>query len=115
MRKKPKLGDASLRDGFLFLGGHVILDFLNTRPVIAGEVQELLPDFNAWLRWLRAAGLIEERDAVKAKNIWAVMGRKPHTAAAVRGLREALRQDILAWEHGGPVGPATVKRLNWIL
>ena len=32
------------KDGFLFLGNHLALDFLNTRPVRNGEAVELLPD-----------------------------------------------------------------------
>jgi len=32
------------RDGFLFVGNQLSLDFLNTRPVIDGKPVELLPD-----------------------------------------------------------------------
>jgi putative stress-induced transcription regulator len=32
------------RDGFLFLGNHRALDFLNTRPVMDGQPLELLRD-----------------------------------------------------------------------
>jgi hypothetical protein len=45
------------RDGFLFLGNHLALDFLNTHPVQNGEAVELLPDFDALLRWFQAADL----------------------------------------------------------
>jgi hypothetical protein len=38
------------KDGFLFVGNQVALDFVNTRPVQNGEPMELLPDFPALLR-----------------------------------------------------------------
>jgi hypothetical protein len=34
-------------DGFLFVANRPILDFLNTRPVLAQGPTELLPDFRA--------------------------------------------------------------------
>ena len=33
------------KDGFLFVGDHLALDFLNTRPIQDDEPTELLPDF----------------------------------------------------------------------
>ena len=33
------------KDGFLFLGNQLALDFLNTRPILNGKETELLPDF----------------------------------------------------------------------
>jgi len=41
------------KDGFLFLGNQLGLDFVNTRPVQNGEPMELLADFTALLRWFR--------------------------------------------------------------
>ena len=36
-----------MQDGFLFVGNEQVLDFINTRPVMNGELVELLPDFSA--------------------------------------------------------------------
>ena len=45
---RSNIRDASVwKDGFLFVGNHLALDFLNTRPVQDGEAMELLPDFAA--------------------------------------------------------------------
>jgi len=49
------------RDGFLFVGNQLSLDFLNTRPVIDGKQVELLPDSASLLRWLAAAGLLTKK------------------------------------------------------
>jgi hypothetical protein len=51
-------GRSDWKDGFLFVGNHLALDFLNTCPVQNGEAVELLPDFDALLRWFRAADLL---------------------------------------------------------
>jgi len=37
------------KDGFLFVGGELALDFVNTRPVQDGEPTELLEDFGRGL------------------------------------------------------------------
>ena len=50
-----KMSCSDWNDGFLFVGNHLTLDFLNTRPVQNGEFVELLPDFSSLLRWLSAA------------------------------------------------------------
>ena len=41
------------RDGFLFVGNHLCLDFVNTQPVMNGQPAELLSDWKALLRWFR--------------------------------------------------------------
>jgi Putative stress-induced transcription regulator len=58
------------KDGFLFVGNQVALDFLNTRPVQNGESMELLPDFSSLLRWLQAAELISARAAANVQQQW---------------------------------------------
>jgi hypothetical protein len=61
------------RDGFLFVGNHPALDFLNTRPVLSGEEPtELLPDFAALLRRFRAANMLGSREA---SELWRRWGR----------------------------------------
>ena len=52
------LQDSDWREGFVFVGNHVALDFLNTCPMQNGDAQELLPDYDALLRWFAAAGLL---------------------------------------------------------
>ena len=53
------------RDGFLFVGNHLLLDFINTRPVMTDEPVEMLPDGSALARWLGAAGLVNERERAR--------------------------------------------------
>ena len=50
-------------DGFLFVGNHLALDFLNTRPVLAEGPTELLPDVDALVRWVVTLGLVTRENA----------------------------------------------------
>ncbi len=48
------VGAEELRDGFLFLGGRLWLDFLNTAPTAMGELIATPEDLG---RWAKAAGI----------------------------------------------------------
>ncbi len=68
MGRAGTIHNSDLRDGFLFVGNQLALDFLNTRPVQNGEPMELLPDFSALLRWFQAAKLLSARDVAKLQQ-----------------------------------------------
>jgi len=104
------------KDGFLFLGNHLALDFLNTRPVQNGEPMELLPDFSALLRWFQAADLLSSREAASLQQQWGRQSvRARHGLEAMRALRERLRKETLAWERGGAVHHSIVDELNRLM
>jgi predicted RNA-binding Zn ribbon-like protein len=103
------------RDGFLFVGNQLGLDFLNTRPVQNGEPMELLPDFSALLRWFQAAELLSAHDVANLKQKWGKSARAQRSVEAVRELREKLRKEILAWEGGAAVHHSTVDELNRLM
>ncbi len=85
------------RDGFLFVGNHLALDFLNTRPAPNGEPTELLPDIAALLRWFQAAELLSAREAANLQQKWGNSSQAQRAPEAIRGLREKLRKEVLAW------------------
>jgi predicted RNA-binding Zn ribbon-like protein len=103
------------KDGFLFLGNHLALDFLNTCPVQNGEAVELLPDFDALLRWFQAADLLSSPEAANLRQLWGESARAQHVVEAVRELRERLRKEVLARERGGVVHLATLDELNHLM
>src|SRR5262252_8169446 len=86
------------KDGFLFLGNHLALDFLNTCPVQNGEAVELLADFAALLRWFQAADLLSSGKAASLWQQWGGSAEVQHVVEAMRELRESLRKEVLAWE-----------------
>src|SRR5215471_21216779 len=87
------------KDGFLFLGNHLALDFLNTCPVQDDEAVELLPDFDALVRWFRAAGLLSSREAADLRQLWEESAQAQNAVEAVRELRERLRKAVFTGER----------------
>lgn len=113
MRKAANRSD--WKDGFLFVGNQLALDFLNTRPVLDGKPSELLPDFGALLRWFQAALQLSSREAGSLQRRWGGSARAQRTTEAVRELRERLRKEILAWERSGSVQHSTLYELNRLM
>jgi predicted RNA-binding Zn ribbon-like protein len=103
------------KDGFLFVGNQLALDFLNTRPVQNGEPSELLPDFSALLRWFQAADLLNSRQVGSLQRQWGGSANAQRTTEAMRQLREKLREEILAWERSGSVQHSTLDELNKLM
>ncbi len=95
------------KDGFLFVGNQLALDFLNTRPVQNGEPSELVPDFSALLRWFQAADLLNSRQVGSLQRQWGGSANAQRITEAMRQLREKLRNEILVWERSGSVQHST--------
>lgn len=100
---------------FFFLGNHLALDFLNTRPVLEGEPVDLLADFPAVVRWSRAAGLLDAGQAAALEEKWGGTSRAAQFVTALRSLRERLRQAVQEWEKGHPVRPGVIDELNRLM
>jgi predicted RNA-binding Zn ribbon-like protein len=115
MRQSRAIPDSDWRDGFLFVGNHLALDFLNTRPVQNGEPTELLSDFSALLRWFQAAGLLSSHEMTSLQRQSGQSATARRTLDAMREFREKLRKEILAWEGGADVHRATVEELNRLM
>ena len=102
-------------DGFLFVGNHLALDFLNTRPVLAEGPTELLPDVDALVRWLVALGLVTRGNGKVLAGKWRYM---PQAAAFLRALlkfRERLRAVVIRQEAGLSLSDAFIAELNSLL
>jgi predicted RNA-binding Zn ribbon-like protein len=107
--------DSPGKNGFLFVGNHLALDFLNTRPVLDGEPTELLTDFASLVRWFQTAKLLSPRDVAGLKRHWSRSAEARRTVEAMRGLRERLRKEILTWEDGGTAQHSTIDELNRLM
>jgi len=102
-------------DGFLFVGNHLALDFLNTRPVLAEGPQELLPDVDALARWLVASGVLTRQKGKALARKWRDL---PQAAGFLRELlkfRERLRATVVRQEAGFSVSGAFIAELNSLL
>ncbi len=102
-------------DGFLFVANRLILDLLNTKPVLAEGPTELLPDVRALERWLIASGMV-----ISAKSKAVVRSWRDSTEAAVFleqliAFRERLREDVTRMESGSPPTDAFLAEVNSLL
>ena len=115
MKPKADKAGSPWKDGFLFLGNNLALDLLNTRPVQNGEAVELLPDFDALLRWFQATGLLTAAEVARVRQRWGTSVRALRTLETVKELRERLRKQVLAWEGGHTAHPSVVEELNRLM
>ena len=113
MRKAATRSD--WKDGFLFVGNELVLDFVNTRPIQDGEPMELLRDFGAVLRWFQAADLLDSEQAAALEHQWGGTARALQATGALKDLRERLRAEILAWEQGRGIRRSTINELNGLM
>jgi predicted RNA-binding Zn ribbon-like protein len=99
-------------DGFLFVANRSILDFLNTRPVLAEGPTELLPDVPALERWLIASGVVS---SAKPKRLVQGWRHSPEAALFLKDLiafRERLREAVLRIEGGSAPSDAFIEEVN---
>lgn len=102
-----------LRDGFLFVGNSVALDFINTQPILGGQLTELIPDFDALVRWFRAARLLNRHQAASLQGESG--GSAQRIVKRLHLLRERLGKAIARWEKGGSIDVRTMTELNRLL
>ena len=102
-------------DGFLFIANRPILDFLNTKPLLAQGPTELLPDFDALGRWLIASGTVS---SAKTKNLLRSWRRSPEAASFLKDLiafRERLREAVIRMEGGSAPSDEFIQEVNTAL
>jgi len=102
-------------DGFLFVGNHLALDFLNTRPVLADGPKELLRDVDALVRWLVASGVLPRQDGKTLARKWRDMPQAPLFLRELLKFRERLRAMVVRQEAGFSVSTAFIAELNSLL
>lgn len=99
-------------DGFLFVANRPILDFLNTKPVLAQGPTELLLDVHALERWLIAAGIMH---SAKTKAMLRSWRHLPEAALFLKELiafRERLRGAVLRVETGFTPPEEFIREVN---
>jgi predicted RNA-binding Zn ribbon-like protein len=102
-------------DGFLFVANKPILDFLNTKPVLAQGPAELLADPLALERWLIASDMVT---SPKAKAVMRAWRQSPEAAAFLDQLiafRERLREAVVRIENGSSPTEVFLAEVNSLL
>ena len=100
---------------FLFLAGHPVLDFLNTRPVVKGKTVEQLGTLEAFTRWLIRAGRIDGKAAGDALRRWNDGPDGERIAERARAFRETLRGMIDGLVRGRGASTEGVAAINFVL
>ena len=103
------------RDGFLFVGNQLSLDFLNTKPVMDGSPVELAPDCASLARWLQAAGLLPAQQTKRLERKWSAQPAFTGMLDKLREFRERLRQAVLQMEAGALPSRAFIAKVNHLL
>ncbi|MFF0150145.1 CGNR zinc finger domain-containing protein [Micromonospora sp. NPDC005203] len=79
------------------VGGHPVLDLVNTRERGGGSPHDFLADSAALLRWSVRVGVISDAEVDEIGRAWRDEPAAAHAAvAAVRDIREALHLVLLA-------------------
>jgi len=99
-------------DGFLFVANRPVLDFLNTRPVLAEGPTELLPDFDALERWLVAAGVVNSAKVKGRLRSWRHGAEAEAFLKELVSFRERLRSAVVRLEGGGTPSDEFLREVN---
>jgi predicted RNA-binding Zn ribbon-like protein len=101
--------------GFLFVANKPILDFLNTKPVLADGPTELLPDVYALERWLIASGMVASPKAKAAVRGWRQSSEAAAFLKQLIAFRERLREAVVRIENGSSPADAFLAEVNLLL
>lgn len=99
-------------DGFLFVANRPILDFLNTRPVLAQGPTELLHDVHALERWLIASGIVHSAKTKALVRSWRHLPQAALFLKELIAFRERLRDAVLRIEDGSALPQEFIQEVN---
>jgi predicted RNA-binding Zn ribbon-like protein len=102
-------------DGFLFVGNHLALNFLNTKPHLEEGPREFLPDATAFVRWLTAAGLVMSARSQSVMRAWSETSEAARFIKALRRFRERLRAAVFKMESGELPAKSFLDDVNQLL
>jgi predicted RNA-binding Zn ribbon-like protein len=102
-------------DGFLFVANRLILDLLNTKPVLADGPTELLPNVRALERWLIASGTVSSAKDKAAVRGWRNSAEAEAFLQQLTTFRERLRDAVSRIESGMSPTDAFLSEVNSLL
>ena len=97
------------------LANLLCLDLVNTEPLRDGARVDLLPDFSAVVRWLVAAGALDEAGGRRALARWGGRPAGSAVLAEVRALRASLAAGVERIVEGDRAGRVTVDAINRVV
>ncbi|HWM88682.1 MAG TPA: ABATE domain-containing protein [Kofleriaceae bacterium] len=103
------------RERFLFLANTACLDFVNTEVIAGGSRVDRLAGFSDLVDWLRASGLIDEREAQGAGERWDGTDAGRRALDRARAFRAELRAMAERAAAGRPVPGRVLAAINAVL
>ena len=100
---------------FLFLGGRLCLDFVNTEIVVHGELRDLLSNFGRWMAWQSAAGGPGMTEAKAMAREWGGKAESMNALARAVAFRSELRKMAGCVASHKPVPKSAVGAINQLL
>jgi predicted RNA-binding Zn ribbon-like protein len=100
---------------FLFLGGRLFLDFVNTQIVIHGQLLDLLYDFGRWTAWQAAAGIAGKAERKVLANEWGGKAERMDAFERTVAFRLELRKMAERIASHEPVPESAVEAINEVL
>jgi predicted RNA-binding Zn ribbon-like protein len=114
MQKEVKDDQRPPENEFYFVGNHLALDLVNTRPVRDGQRVDLVGTFEDWIRWFVAAGPLAAATADLLLRE-ASLQEGQRTMKEVRGLRGALDELVAGLVDGREADPSALEEINRLL
>ena len=101
--------------GYIFVGGHLCLDFLNTEVIRNGSPLDLLADFDDLVSWLVEARVIDKAESREALDKWS--GKREGTKVFAQALefRAVLRNLVERIAKGKSIQQSSVDAINDLL
>lgn len=100
---------------FLFLGGRLCLDYVNTKIVIHGELVDLLCDFERWITWQTTAGIMGTTERKALARAWGDKAESMDALARAVAFRMELRKMAESVASHEPVPESAVGAINEVL
>jgi predicted RNA-binding Zn ribbon-like protein len=100
---------------FLFLGGRLCLDFVNTEIVVHGKLLDLLTDFRRWMAWHSAVGGQGMSEAKALAGEWVGKSGSIDALARAVAFRSELRKMAGCVASNKPVPESAVGAINELL
>ncbi len=100
---------------FLFVANQTAIDFANTEIIQAGKRVDLLDSFDSLLRWLLAAGLLDEPTKRRVARRFSDEAMRVAAVADARRLRRAIATLVEQATTNRTPGEAVVGDLNRVL
>jgi predicted RNA-binding Zn ribbon-like protein len=100
---------------FLFVGGRLWLDFVNTEIVVHGERRDLLSDFGRWMAWQAAAGMPGKTEAKALARRLRGNARGAQALTEAAAFRTELRRMAGAIASRQPIPDSALQAINDLL